>query len=482
MARIPNSQNMLLADEREFTLGDFLTLESVKSPDQTACASCICVFIDGNADLRWGKCEEKRQILCEYKGPSCPKGMYVIAGQCFGIARNSQTNTPDDKNCNWQSDDPNMKLAEISDNPLILGALQTYFNIKKLTEHVIMTKTASSVSISSLTSSGGGAFYAFVYESDSWKLEKIDSEDDALSLCTFHNTDLQCAFNSPYWEALECAWFFQPSQNLISYPLRRMEWVKTDDFTAENYWIKTDPKTDNYHLAGFHTGDYMLLSRWQHENGPRLFYPMFGFAYNAINTNVKVSLYLDGVSTPTVVLDKFVDKIQHDIVDEGWSYFSKNLSDVTFLKDAWASSTQIKWRILIELNVRYHGQFAIDNLGPCSLDEVFFPRAENSNNGIGSCYKIKPQGNVRFEEANDICLDSSNIGSLRSPFSRRDPEFSLLLGALDFLHSTQSDNYDESQADFVPAKERVWEGFQIANAHYIHPKFYADGTSVVCFL
>ena len=107
------------------------------------------------------------------------------------------------------------------------------------------------------------------------------------------------------------------------------------------------------------------------------------------------------------------------------------------------------------------------------MDEVFFPRSENSNNGIGSCYKIKPEGKVRFEEANDICLDSSGKGSLRSPFSRRDSEYELLLGALDFLHETTSDNYDRSSADFVLAKERVWEGFQIPNAHYQNP--------VVCY-
>ena len=103
------------------------------------------------------------------------------------------------------------------------------------------------------------------------------------------------------------------------------------------------------------------------------------------------------------------------------------------------------------------------------MDEVFFPRSENSNNGIGSCYKIKPNGKVRFEEANDICLDSSGKGSLRSPFSRRDGEYELLLGALDFLDETNSDNYDRSSADFVLAKERVWEGFEIPNAHYQYP-------------
>ena len=107
------------------------------------------------------------------------------------------------------------------------------------------------------------------------------------------------------------------------------------------------------------------------------------------------------------------------------------------------------------------------------MDEVFFPRSENSNHGIGSCYKIKADGKVRFEEANDVCLDSSGKGSLRSSFSRRDQEYDLLLGALDFLHETNADNYDRTAADFVLAKERVWEGFEIPNAHYLYP--------MVCF-
>jgi hypothetical protein len=44
--------------------------------------------------------------------------------------------------------------------------------------------------------------------------------------------------------------------------------------------------------------------------------------------------------------------------------------------------------------------------------------------------------NPRFHETNQVCLDSSSRGSLRSPFSRRDPEINLLIGALNFLYLT----------------------------------------------
>ena len=49
---------------------------------------------------------------------------------------------------------------------------------------------------------------------------------------------------------------------------------------------------------------------------------------------------------------------------------------------------------------------------------------------------------------------------------------------MDFLHETDSNNYDKSQSDFETAKERVWEGFQIHNGHYYQPRFYSDGTVV----
>ena len=39
--------------------------------------------------------------------------------------------------------------------------------------------------VGSMTTSGSGEFYAFTHSNDVWELQKIDSEDDALSLCSF---------------------------------------------------------------------------------------------------------------------------------------------------------------------------------------------------------------------------------------------------------------------------------------------------------
>ena len=40
---------------------------------------------------------------------------------------------------------------------------------------------------STLTTSGSGEWFAFTYNNENWELKKFDSEDDALSLCTFES-------------------------------------------------------------------------------------------------------------------------------------------------------------------------------------------------------------------------------------------------------------------------------------------------------
>ncbi len=74
------------------------------------------------------------------------------------------------------------------------------------------------------------------------------------------------------------------------------------------------------------------------------------------------------------------------------------------------------------------------------MNEVFFPLAENSADGIGSCFYINHQAQTRFHETNQVCLDSTTRGSIRSPFSQRDPEYNLLMGVLNFLYITNNTN------------------------------------------
>ena len=90
----------------------------------------------------------------------------------------------------------------------MLQPLQVYLTIKELASYTVMTKTASTESIGKIflwiyslrpgvihhfqnalqtdlmTTSGSGAFYAFAQDSGAWVLKKIDTEDEAFSLCT----------------------------------------------------------------------------------------------------------------------------------------------------------------------------------------------------------------------------------------------------------------------------------------------------------
>ena len=46
-----------------------------------------------------------------------------------------------------------------------------------------------------------------------------------------------------------------------------------------------------------------------------------------------------------------------------WRYYGKNLTEVQFLRDAWASTDVKWWRIVLHFRVEYHGYIYVDNLG-----------------------------------------------------------------------------------------------------------------------
>ena len=72
-------------------------------------------------------------------------------------------------------------------------------------------------------------------------------------------------------------------------------------------------------------------------------------------------------------------------------------------------------------------------LGPCALDEIFFPYSSNSEKAIGSCFNIKSKGKVTYNEVDDVCLAEYGKGSKRSPFSKRDQEYRLLEGMISYF-------------------------------------------------
>ena len=78
----------------------------------------------------------------------------------------------------------------------------------------------------------------------------------------------------------------------------------------------------------------------------RWFYPHFGFAYKAINTNVKVIFVSDigGSDSKSVLMDQSFNEL-----NTNWQYFFKNLSDVSFLNGVWSDLTEpeLLWQIVL---------------------------------------------------------------------------------------------------------------------------------------
>ncbi len=50
-------------------------------------------------------------LMIYLSGTPCPKGMISLMGECFGVVKNSVSNSADDSNCYWKSGDQNYELA-----------------------------------------------------------------------------------------------------------------------------------------------------------------------------------------------------------------------------------------------------------------------------------------------------------------------------------------------------------------------------------
>ncbi len=100
---------------------------------------------------------------------------------------------------------------------------------------------------------------------------------------------------------------------------------------------------DNYILSGLTAGQYALYSPVQTENGPRLFYSLFGFWYKGKNTRITARLFrttqtFDLTPSPNIFAD-----------DLRWMYFSENIT--TILKStSWASYSDKEWQVKTKLN------------------------------------------------------------------------------------------------------------------------------------
>ena len=102
------------------------------------------------------------------------------------------------------------------------------------------------------------------------------------------------------------------------------------------------------------------MSAIQVEEGPRLFDTVFGFYYKAKNTQIKVIFVETASNTQHVQLDLLEyppsssSNLPNEIDDfSSWKYFSKNLSDVSFLTTAWAADTRLEWQVFFLLMIEF---------------------------------------------------------------------------------------------------------------------------------
>ena len=90
-----------------------------------------------------------------------------------------------------------------------------------------------------------------------------------------------------------------------------------------------------------------MVSAIQVEEGPRLFDTTFGFFYKAKNTNIKVVFVEKASNTQHVQFDMLENPPNNEIdTTSSWKYFSKNLSDVSFLTTAWSANTKLEWQVI----------------------------------------------------------------------------------------------------------------------------------------
>ena len=77
-----------------------------------------------------------------------------------------------------------------------------------------------------------------------------------------------------------------------------------------------------------------------------MFYPHFGFFYRAKNTRVKVIFLEKPSGTQHEILNIMVNEPNNEIQRESeWKYFSKNISEISFISTAWGGTTDVEWQV-----------------------------------------------------------------------------------------------------------------------------------------
>lgn len=248
-------------------------------------------------------------------------------------------------------------------------------------------------------SGGSGGSFGLTYDTDKWKQLEFSSQANSFSLCEFIDRDIQCDFENPFWEVTDCNWSQDKSAvsslglGTLDQSLSRIKAV--DEHKSGNYWKRASALTENHYIHGTNEGTYSLISPSIREFGKRYFYPHFGFAYKAINANVKVFFVETSSGTQVEALNK-----DHSAVDNNWHYFFKDLSQVPFLQALWDAETEGYWQIVLVFQVSAGGSISVDNIGPCALDEVFFPGSSLTAKRVSSCYWMGVMWSIIFTSLN----------------------------------------------------------------------------------
>ena len=201
--------------------------------------------------------------------------------------------------------------------------------------------------------------------------------------------DIQCDFNNEFWEETGCNWRYDTkfieSIGLDPSVNRFKRKLANNEHTNGGYWRFHEMKSDNYFLGSEAEGFYTLVSPVLIENGPRQFYPQFGFAMRG--KKMKLKIYFVAIETLERHIIYSEDRDTQKI--KMWEYLTFNLTENVYLKAAWDSGVELKWRIILHFEIKPDGNVAIDNLGPCSLEEIFFPQDSTSGKMIGSCFRVQ---------------------------------------------------------------------------------------------
>eukprot|EP00094_Tigriopus_californicus_P010938 TCALIF_10552-PA protein Name:"Protein of unknown function" AED:0.34 eAED:0.34 QI:0/0.25/0/0.4/1/1/5/0/331 len=203
-------------------------------------------------------------------------------------------------------------------------------------------------------------------------------------------------------------------------------------------WLKVNNITDNYYIQAKGQGFRALTSKAVKLNHlTKIFSPFFGFYYRGNQAEIGVK-YLEETNSMSGQ-PQTIDILPIRTIDFGfsWQYFFFNFTKLASFQNLSGAdqspSRYLTFRLIVYTNVKAGGFLDIDNMGPCSIEEFYFPAMDGSPNRIGSCFWQQENTN-RFLDIPDACNSMSRSGFQQASFSVHDQEYHLLLPGINNLN------------------------------------------------